>query len=171
MVNHVIKAKEIFNHNLLDKVTPEQLRKAKEVNFGIPYGVSAYGLASRLGISNKEGGEMIDHYFERFPDARTYINETIELAREYGYVSTLLGRRRYIPDIHSGNLNRRSFAERTAINMPIQGTAADIIKLAMIHIQEFLEKENLASRMLMQVHDELVFERSEERRVGNERSQ
>ena len=101
---------------------------------------------------------MIDHYFERFPGVRTYINETIEFAREHGYVSTLLGRRRYIPDIHSGNWNMRSFAERTAINMPIQGTAADIIKLAMIHIQEFLEKENLASRMLMQVHDELVFE-------------
>src|SRR5690625_1167701 len=158
MVNHVIKAKEIFNHNLLDKVTPEQLRKAKEVNFGIPYGVSAYGLASRLGISNKEGAEMIDHFFERFPGVRTYINETIEVARESGYVSTLLVRRRNIPDIHSDNWNRRSSAERTAINMPMQGNATAIRKLAMIHIQEFLEKENLASRMLMQVHDELVFE-------------
>lgn len=155
---HARTAKEIFSLDSLDEVTPDQRRKAKEVNFGIPYGVSAYGLASRLGISNKDGGEMIDHYFERFPGVRTYINETIEFAREHGYVSTLLGRRRYIPDIHSGNWNMRSFAERTAINMPIQGTAADIIKLAMIHIQEFLEKENLASRMLMQVHDELVFE-------------
>jgi DNA polymerase I len=155
---HARTAKEIFNLNRLDDVTPDQRRKAKEVNFGIPYGVSAYGLASRLGISNSEAKEMIDQYFERFPGVQTYIDETTEFAKEHGYVKTMMGRRRYIPDINSRNWNVRSFAERTAINMPIQGTAADIIKLAMIRIQDYLEGENLKTRMLVQVHDELVFE-------------
>jgi DNA polymerase-1 len=155
---HARTAKEIFNLESLDEVTPDQRRKAKEVNFGIPYGVSAYGLASRLGISNSEGKEMIDQYFDRFPGVQDYINTTIEFAKEHGYVKTLMGRRRYIPDIHSRNFNVRGFAERTAINMPIQGTAADIIKLAMIQIHEFIKKEKLKSRMLLQVHDELVFE-------------
>jgi len=155
---HARTAKEIFNLESLDEVTPDQRRKAKEVNFGIPYGVSAYGLASRLGISNSEGKEMIDQYFDRFPGVQDYINTTIEFAKEHGYVKTLMGRRRYIPDIHSRNFNVRGFAERTAINMPIQGTAADIIKLAMIQIHEFIKKERLNSRMLLQVHDELVFE-------------
>ena len=155
---HARTAKEIFNLDRLDDVTPDQRRKAKEVNFGIPYGVSAYGLASRLGISNSEAKEMIDQYFERFPGVQTYIDETTEFATKHGYVKTMMGRRRYIPDINSRNWNVRSFAERTAINMPIQGTAADIIKLAMIRIQEYLEDENLKTRMLIQVHDELVFE-------------
>jgi DNA polymerase-1 len=155
---HARTAKEIFNLESIDEVTPDQRRKAKEVNFGIPYGVSAYGLASRLGISNSEGKEMIDQYFERFPGVQDYINNTIDFAKEHGYVKTLMGRRRYIPDIHSRNFNVRGFAERTAINMPIQGTAADIIKLAMIQIHEYIKKEKLKSRMLLQVHDELVFE-------------
>jgi DNA polymerase-1 len=155
---HSRTAKEIFNLDTIDQVTPDHRRKAKEVNFGIPYGVSAYGLASRLGISNSEGKEMIDQYFERFPGIQKYINETIEFAKENEYVSTLLGRRRYIPDINSRNWNVRGFAERTAINMPIQGTAADIIKLAMIDIQNFIEENNLKSRMLLQVHDELIFD-------------
>ena len=155
---HARTAKEIFGLNSLEDVTPNQRRKAKEVNFGIPYGVSAYGLASRLGISNTEGKEMIDQYFERFPGIQQYIDDTIQFARDNGFVATLMGRRRYIPDIHSRNWNVRGFAERTAINMPIQGTAADIIKLAMIHIYNYLESEKLRSRMLMQVHDELVFE-------------
>lgn len=155
---HARTAKEIFGLNSLEVVTTNQRRKAKEVNFGIPYGVSAYGLASRLGISNTEGKEMIDQYFERFPGIQQYINDTIQFARDNGFVATLMGRRRYIPDIHSRNWNVRGFAERTAINMPIQGTAADIIKLAMIHIYNYLESEKLRSRMLMQVHDELVFE-------------
>ncbi|MCC5907643.1 MAG: DNA polymerase I [Balneolaceae bacterium] len=159
---HARTAKEIFGLNSIDDVTPNHRRKAKEVNFGIPYGVSAYGLASRLGISNAEGKEMIDQYFERFPGIKTYIDETVAFAKENGYVSTLLGRRRYIPDINSRNWNVRGFAERMAINMPIQGTAADIIKLAMIEIHNYLEKEKLKSRMLLQVHDELVFEISEE---------
>lgn len=155
---HARTAKEIFELNSLDDVTPNHRRKAKEVNFGIPYGVSAYGLASRMGISNAEGKEMIEQYFERFPGINDYINETKEFAKENGYVSTLLGRRRYIPDINSRNWNTRSFAERMAINMPIQGTAADIIKLAMIEIHNYLEDEQLKSRMLLQVHDELIFE-------------
>jgi DNA polymerase I len=155
---HARTAKEIFNLESLEDVTSDHRRKAKEVNFGIPYGVSAYGLASRLGISNSEAKEMIDQYFNRFPGVQTYIDETTEFAKEHGYVKTLMGRRRYIPDIKSRNWNVRSFAERTAINMPIQGTAADIIKLAMIRIQDYLESENLKTRMLIQVHDELVFE-------------
>ena len=155
---HSRTAKEIFDLDSLDEVTPNQRRKAKEVNFGIPYGVSAYGLASRLGISNGEGKEMIEQYFERFPGIRDYIDNTIAFAKENGYVATLLGRRRYIPDIHSRNWNVRGFAERTAINMPIQGTAADIIKLAMIDIDRYLTENDCMSRMLLQVHDELVFE-------------
>ncbi len=159
---HARTAKEVFDLDSLDDVTGNQRRKAKEVNFGIPYGVSAYGLASRLGISNEEGKEMIDQYFERFPGILDYINETKQYAKENGYVKTLMGRRRYIPEINSSNWNVRSFAERTAINMPIQGTAADIIKKAMIDIQEYIEAENLGTRMLLQVHDELIFEVPEE---------
>ena len=155
---HSRTAKEIFNLDSLDDVTPDHRRKAKEVNFGIPYGVSAYGLASRLGTSNSEGKEMIDQYFERFPGIQTYIDETVKIAKDDGYVTTLMGRRRYIPDINSRNWNVRGFAERTAINMPIQGTAADIIKLAMINIHKFLEESELRSRMVLQVHDELIFE-------------
>jgi len=159
---HARTAKEIFELTSLDDVTPNHRRKAKEVNFGIPYGVSAYGLASRLGISNTEGKEMIDQYFERFPGIKIYIDETIKFAKENGYVSTLMGRRRYIPDINSRNWNVRGFAERMAINMPIQGTAADIIKLAMIDIHDYLADQNLKSRMLLQVHDELIFEIAED---------
>ncbi|REL37655.1 DNA polymerase I [Rhodohalobacter sp. SW132] len=155
---HARTAKEIFGLDSLDDVDPNQRRKAKEVNFGIPYGVSAYGLASRLGISNSEGKEMIDQYFERFPGIQNYIDETVKQAKEDGYVTTLMGRRRYIPDINSRNWNVRGFAERTAINMPIQGTAADIIKLAMIKIQDYLQENAFTSKMLLQVHDELIFE-------------
>tara|TARA_R100001143_G_scaffold63604_1_gene73782 strand:+ start:41370 stop:44117 length:2748 start_codon:yes stop_codon:yes gene_type:complete len=155
---HSRTAKEIFNLDSIDEVTPNHRRKAKEVNFGIPYGVSAYGLASRLGISNSEGKEMIDQYFNRFPGIKKYIDETVLFAKENGFVTTLMGRRRYIPEINSSNWNVRGFAERTAINMPIQGTAADIIKLAMIDIHSYLQSNNLKSRMLLQVHDELIFE-------------
>jgi DNA polymerase-1 len=155
---HARTAKEIFNLDSLEDVTTDHRRKAKEVNFGIPYGLSAYGLAQNLGIENNEGKEMIDQYFERFPNILNYINETKEFAREHGYVKTMLGRRRYVPDIKSGNWNVRGFAERVAINMPIQGTAADIIKLAMIEIHHWLKENNKKSRMLLQVHDELIFE-------------
>ena len=155
---HSRTAKEIFGLDSLDDVTSDHRRKAKEVNFGIPYGVSAYGLASRLGISNDEGKEMIEQYFERFPGIQDYIDETVKKAKDDGYVTTLLGRRRYIPEINSSNWNVRGFAERTAINMPIQGTAADIIKLAMIQIDDLLRDSDYKSRMLLQVHDELIFE-------------
>lgn len=155
---HARTAAEVFGLTDITKVTADQRRKAKEVNFGIPYGVSAYGLAQRLGISNTEGRMMIDAYFHRFPGIKEYISETISYAKDHGYVKTLTGRRRYIPDINSGNGAARGFAERTAINMPIQGTAADLIKIAMISIHKFLKEGNYRSRMLLQVHDELVFE-------------
>jgi DNA polymerase-1 len=155
---HARTAKEIFDLDSLDEVTDDHRRKAKEVNFGIPYGLSAYGLAQNLGIDNNEGKDMIDQYFERFPNILNYINETKEFAREHEYVKTMLGRRRYVPDIKSGNWNVRGFAERVAINMPIQGTAADIIKLAMIEIHHWLKDNHKKSRMLLQVHDELIFE-------------
>lgn len=155
---HSRTAKEIFGLDSLEDVNPNHRRKAKEVNFGIPYGVSAYGLANRLGISNTEGKEMIEQYFARFPGIQNYIDETVRQAKNDGFVTTLMGRRRYIPDINSRNWNVRGFAERTAINMPIQGTAADIIKLAMIQIQNYLQENEFHSRMLLQVHDELIFE-------------
>ncbi len=167
---HARTAKEIFGLESLDDVTPNHRRKAKEVNFGIPYGLSSYGLAQNLGIDNKEGKEMIDEYFNRFPKILDYINETKLFAKENEYVQTLSGRRRYIPEINSRNWNVRGFAERVAINMPIQGTAADIIKIAMINIQKWLKENNSKSRMLLQVHDELVFEihESEQETTPNE---
>jgi DNA polymerase-1 len=133
-------------------------RKAKEVNFGIMYGIGPFGLANRLEISQSEAKEIIQRYFERFPKVKQYINDTLDSARRKGYVSTLLGRRRYLPDLNSKNFAVRSNAERQAINMPIQGTAADMIKLAMIGIDEELHGRNAKGKMLLQVHDELVFE-------------
>jgi DNA polymerase I len=159
---HARTAAEIFGLESMEVVDREQRRKAKEVNFGIPYGVSSYGLAQRLGISNAEGKQIIEAYFSKFPAIRTYIDSTSQFARENGYVRTLAGRRRYIPDINASNFNVRGFAERTAINMPIQGTAADLIKLAMIRIDQWLRDEGYRSRMLLQVHDELIFEVPEE---------
>jgi DNA polymerase-1 len=141
-----------------DLVTPEMRRKAKMVNFGIIYGISAFGLSQRLGIPRKEAADIIDQYFRQFPGIRRYIDETIEFAREHGFVETVTGRRRYIRDIRSANNTIRGAAERNAINAPIQGTAADMIKLAMISIHRELVRGNLKTRMLLQVHDELVFE-------------
>jgi DNA polymerase I len=140
------------------EVTREMRRRAKEVNFGIMYGIGAYGLATRLDISQSEAKDIITRYFERFPRVNQYIGDTIAKARKDGYVSTLLGRRRYLPDVRSKNFTVRSNAERQAINMPIQGTAADMIKIAMIRIHAALAKERKKIRMLLQVHDELVFE-------------
>lgn len=155
---HSRTAREIFELDPSQDVDREQRRKAKEVNFGIPYGVSAFGLAQRLGIGNNEAKDIIDAYFNRFPGVKKYIDETKAFAHEHGYVKTLSGRRRYIPDIRSSNFNIRSFAERTAINMPIQGTAADLIKIAMIRVADAFKEKKLKSKMLLQVHDELVFE-------------
>jgi DNA polymerase-1 len=154
---HTTTAAKVFGVNATD-VTRDMRRKAKEINFGIMYGIGAYGLANRLEISQNEGKEIITRYFARFPKVQQYINDTIASGRKDGYVSTLLGRRRYIPDIRSNNQNVRQNAERQAINMPIQGTAADMIKLAMVHIDAAFKKQKLASSMLLQVHDELVFE-------------
>jgi DNA polymerase-1 len=144
------------------EVTREMRRKAKEVNFGIMYGIGPYGLSSRLEINQTEAKDIISRYFQRFPKVQQYINDTIAQARQQGYVSTLLGRRRYFSDINSHNQNIRQNAERQAINMPIQGTAADMIKLAMVHIYTELQKRKLTSSMILQVHDELVFEVSKD---------
>jgi DNA polymerase-1 len=142
----------------LEMVTPEMRRKAKMVNYGIAYGISAFGLAQRLGIPRKEAAEIIEQYFKQFSGIRQYMDKTIAFAREHGYVETITGRRRYIRDILSSNNTIRSGAERNAINAPIQGTAADMIKLAMIGVQQEFLRRRLKSRMLLQVHDELVFE-------------
>jgi DNA polymerase-1 len=141
-----------------DLVTPEMRRKAKMVNFGIAYGISAFGLSQRLGIPRKEAGDIIDQYFKQFPGIRRYMEETVAFARAHGYVETVTGRRRYLRDIRSANNTIRGAAERNAINAPIQGTAADMIKLAMINIHRELARRNLKTRMLLQVHDELVFD-------------
>jgi DNA polymerase-1 len=140
------------------EVTPAMRRKAKEVNFGIMYGIGPFGLGNRLEISQAEARGIIERYFERFPGVHRYIEETKAAARRDGYVSTLLGRRRYLPDIGSRNQNLRGNAERQAINMPIQGTAADMIKLAMVRLHDDLARGGKKSRMILQVHDELVFE-------------
>ncbi len=140
------------------EVTSEQRRGAKMVNFGIIYGISAFGLAQRLGIPRGEAAEIIDNYFEQYPAIREFMDRTIEEARERGYVETLAGRRREFPDLRSANQTIRGNAERAAINTPIQGTAADMIKLAMIRVDELIRKKSYRSRMLLQVHDELVFD-------------
>lgn len=143
---------------LPEEVSDDQRRRAKEVNFGIMYGMGAYGLSSRMDIPLPEAEEFITDYFAYYPKVREYIDETIAQARDVGYVTTLLNRRRYLPEINSENRRIREFAERTAINTPIQGSAADLIKVAMIKIADRMEKEKLDAKMIMQVHDELVFE-------------
>jgi DNA polymerase-1 len=141
-----------------DEVTRDQRRKAKEVNYGIPYGVSPWGLAQRLRTSVDEAGDLIKQYQKSYPGVSRFLNELVQKARDTGYAETLLGRRRYVPDIDANNSNRRSAAERVAVNMPIQGTQADMIKMAMNRVHDRLEAEGLESRMLLQVHDELVFD-------------
>jgi DNA polymerase I len=142
----------------MEEVTPLMRRTAKAVNFGIIYGISDYGLSQNLNISRAQAGEFIQNYFAKFPGVKRFIDQIVEKAREDGFVTTLLNRRRYLPDIRSSNFNLRSFAERTAMNTPIQGTAADIIKLAMVRIDSALREVNMRARMLLQVHDELIFE-------------
>lgn len=141
-----------------EEVTRDQRRNAKSVNFGIIYGISAFGLSENIGISRKEAGDIIDQYFAKFPGIKKYMDETIRFAREHEYVETIMGRRRYIRDINSANGVMRGFAERNAINAPIQGSAADMIKIAMIRIHDEFRRRSLKSRMLLQVHDELVFD-------------
>ncbi|GAA4002630.1 DNA polymerase I [Hymenobacter fastidiosus] len=154
---HSSTASKVFKVPL-SEVDSEMRRKAKTVNFGIIYGISAFGLAQRLSISRKEAAEIIDAYFEEFPAVKKFMDASINQAREQEYAETLLGRRRYLRDVNSRNATLRGFAERNAINAPIQGTAADIIKIAMIRIHAWLAAENLGTRMILQVHDELVFD-------------
>lgn len=153
---HAATAARIF-HKGIDEVTRDERRKAKTANFGIIYGISAFGLAERMEVSRTEAKELIDNYFTTYPEVRNYMNRSIEVARAQGYITTLFGRRRYLPDIHSANAVVRGYAERNAINAPIQGTAADIIKIAMIRIAKRLHDEGLRTRMILQVHDELNF--------------
>ncbi|PJN88143.1 DNA polymerase I [Bacillus sp. mrc49] len=154
---HTRTAMDVF-HVSAEEVTSNMRRQAKAVNFGIVYGISDYGLSQSLGITRKEAGEFIEKYLRSFPGVQEYMEESIHEARQKGYSTTLMQRRRYIPEITSRNFNIRSFAERTAMNTPIQGSAADIIKLAMINMNKRLIKEGLKTRMLLQVHDELIFE-------------
>ncbi len=154
---HTTTAAKVFKVEI-DKVTPDMRRKAKEVNFGILYGSTAFGLAQNLNISRTEAAEIIESYFKEFAAIKRYMDDSINLAREKEYVETILGRRRYLRDINSRNISTRGFAERNAINAPIQGSAADIIKIAMINIHRWLQKEKLQTKMILQVHDELVFD-------------
>lgn len=154
---HTKTAMEVFKVGK-DDVTSNMRRHAKAVNFGIVYGISDYGLSQSLSISRKEAGEFIERYLESYPGVKEYMNEIVKDAKQKGYVQTLLHRRRYIPEITSRNFNLRSFAERTAMNTPIQGSAADIIKKAMIDMADRLKEEGLRTRLLLQVHDELIFE-------------
>lgn len=154
---HSITAAKIFGIDLSD-VTADQRRIAKTANFGIMYGISAFGLSQRLKIGRSEAKKIIEDYFANFPAISSYIEDTLTAARENGYVETIFGRRRYLPDINSRNATVRSLAERNAINAPIQGTSADIIKLAMINVSRRIQEEGLQSRMVLQIHDELVFD-------------
>lgn len=154
---HAITASKIF-HVTLDEVNNDMRRKAKTANFGIIYGISPFGLAKRLNITKNESAEIINAYFHEFPAVKKYMDETILKAKELGYVSTLLGRRQYLRDINSRNAVVRGHAERNAINMPIQGTAAEMMKLAMIDVSQWIKSEKLRAKMIMQVHDELIFD-------------
>jgi DNA polymerase I len=158
---HTKTAMEVFKVSS-DEVTSNMRRHAKAVNFGIVYGISDYGLSQSLSITRKEAGEFIERYLDSYPGVKDYMDEIVKDAKQKGYVQTLLHRRRYIPEITSRNFNLRSFAERTAMNTPIQGSAADIIKKAMIDMAERLREEGLRTRLLLQVHDELIFEAPED---------
>lgn len=158
---HTKTAMDVF-HVSEEEVTPAMRRQAKAVNFGIVYGISDYGLSQNLGITRKEAAAFIERYFHSFQGVKEYMEETVQEAKQKGYVTTLLSRRRYIPELTSRNFNLRSFAERTAMNTPIQGSAADIIKKAMIDMADKLKEKNLKAKLLLQVHDELIFEAPED---------
>ncbi|MBS5330105.1 DNA polymerase I [Limosilactobacillus oris] len=155
---HASTAQRIFHLPADAEIDRNMRRRAKAVNFGIVYGISDYGLAQRIHVSRSQAHEFIQNYFKEFPGVKKYIDDTIAFAREHGYVETITHRRRYLPDIHAKSFSRRSFAERTAMNTPIQGSAADIIKIAMIRMKEEIKQRQLQARMLLQIHDELVFE-------------
>ena len=158
---HRATAGEVFDV-AYDKVDRDQRRAAKAINFGLMYGMSAFGLARQLNLSRGEAQVYMDTYFERYPGVREFMERTRETAREQGYVETLFGRRLYLPDISASNMQRRQATERAAINAPMQGSAADIIKRAMITVDDWLESQQPGARLVMQVHDELVFEVAEE---------
>ena len=158
---HRATAADVFNITV-EQVNPEQRRSAKAINFGLIYGMSAFGLAKQLDVNLSDARDYVDRYFKKYPGVRSYMDETQALADEKGYVETIFGRRLYLPDIHAGNAIIRKAAQRTAINAPMQGSAADIIKRAMIDISHWLALDELDARMLLQVHDELVFEVLEE---------
>ena len=153
---HAATASRVF-HKPIDEITRDERRKAKTANFGIIYGISAFGLAERMEVSRTEAKKLIVNYFNTYPKVKEYINKSIDVARKRGYILTEFGRRRYLPDIHSKNAVVRGYAERNAVNAPIQGTAADIIKLAMVRIDKRFEQEGIRSKMILQVHDELNF--------------
>jgi DNA polymerase-1 len=152
---HAATASKIYKVNI-DQVTSEQRRKAKSANFGIIYGISAFGLSQRLDIPRGEAKELINTYFQEYPQVKNYIDQMIENGRCKGYVETMFGRKRYLPDINSRNQVVRKVAERNCVNAPIQGTAADLIKLAMIAVHQKMKEANLKSKMVLQVHDELL---------------
>jgi DNA polymerase-1 len=159
---HRATAAEVFEVDI-DDVSANQRRSAKAINFGLMYGMSAFGLGKQLGIPRNEAQEYIDLYFDRYPGVRAYMDDTRESAAQRGYVETVFGRRLYLPEINARNAQRRQYAERSAINAPMQGTAADIIKRAMIRVHDWLQGADAGGRMIMQVHDELVFEVAAER--------
>jgi DNA polymerase-1 len=154
---HSATASEVFA-TPIDEVTREQRRSAKAINFGLIYGMSAFGLAKQLGTTRPQAQDYINMYFERYPGVKNYMDNMKEIAKEQGYVETVFGRRLYLPEINARNAMRRQYAERTAINAPMQGTASDIIKRAMINIHNAIKERSNDVKMIMQVHDELVFE-------------
>ena len=152
---HTKTASDIFDVDIKD-VTSEMRRKAKAVNFGIMYGISDFGLAQNIGITRKEAKQFLEKYYEKYSGVKEYMNSLIENAKNDGYVSTLLGRRRKVDELKSSNFNTRQFGERITMNMPFQGSSADIIKLAMINVYNRLQKENMQSKLILQIHDELI---------------
>ena len=158
---HRATAAEVFEASL-DEVTDDQRRSAKAINFGLMYGMSAFGLARQLNVPRGEAAEYVHLYFDRYPGVKAFMDDIREKASEQGYVETVFGRRLYLPEINARNAQRRQYAERTAINAPMQGTAADIIKRAMITVQDWLLTSKVDARMIMQVHDELIFEVGED---------
>ena len=158
---HARTAAEVYGVPL-EQVTHEMRSASKAVNFGIVYGISDFTLAKNISVSRKEAKEFIERYFERYPGVKRYMDAAVAEGREKGYVTTLMGRRRYLPELASANFNLRSFGERCAMNSPIQGTAADIIKLAMIRVADALRKGGYKARLILQVHDELIVEAPED---------
>jgi DNA polymerase-1 len=154
---HAITASQVFNVPP-EKVTPEMRRSAKAVNFGIIYGISNFGLANQLGIAPSRARVYIEKYFEKYSKVKEYMNENVRFAREHGYAMTITGRRRYIPELKSPNYHVRSFGERAAMNMPLQGSAADLIKMVMIRVFRRLKEENMRTKLILQVHDEIILD-------------